>query len=130
MEGEQREITYKEWEQEYDNKIKSAENYVVIFSGSKDAQGVNWCSDCVEVADSMKQIQKNAQEQNIPCVLVRAGLRDEWRDPENILRTHKYTKITGGIPTVILYQKGSIARKMEYKELQIEGIVQEFLEDL
>ncbi|XP_069136533.1 thioredoxin domain-containing protein 17-like [Argopecten irradians] len=83
---------------------KKAEEYkdkqiFVLFSGSVDAEGKNWCPDCV-AADPV--ITKNVS--NIPdeAVFIHCGVggRDYWKDKNNDFRTSPKLKLKS-VPTLM-----------------------------
>ncbi len=74
----------------FKSKIKELEGkkdeiVIVLFSGSKDADGKSWCPDC-EVAFPVINDVLNKREENIQFLYVGVGGRDFWKDKNCVFR--------------------------------------------
>merc|ERR1712071_325726 len=89
--------------QEFENKIseieKSENDVFVLFSGSKNASGESWCSDCVSAEPEIEKAFKEAPA-NSTLIHVSVGDSAFWKDPNCIFRTNDKTKLTC-VPTLM-----------------------------
>ena len=62
---------FEQYQQKY-------EEFIGIFKGSADENGVNWCKDCVVADGPIKEIlHPLAASKNIPILEVSVGFREE-----------------------------------------------------
>jgi hypothetical protein len=54
--------------------MKDNTNFLALFKGAEDENGVNWCGDCVRAEPNLKNvIFPKAQEEGLPVLYVNAG---------------------------------------------------------
>ncbi|KRX02546.1 Thioredoxin-like fold [Pseudocohnilembus persalinus] len=117
MVSQQKEINFKDFESQFDNEIKGLKNAFVVFMASNGEDNKPWCPCCTEALSFIEKLQSAASEAMVRLYIVRAGSKSEWEDENNPLKTLTQTKIDK-IPTIILYQEGKIARRVEYDDLR------------
>ncbi|XP_069766257.1 thioredoxin domain-containing protein 17 isoform X2 [Narcine bancroftii] len=74
------------------------------FTGSKGADGVSWCEDCVR-AEPIVRAELDKLPEGSVFICCQTGTRPEWKNLENKFRTElKITKV----PTLMRYGTGTI----------------------
>ncbi|KAM4701401.1 thioredoxin domain-containing protein 17 [Discoglossus pictus] len=72
----------------------------IYFSGSKNAEGVSWCPDCVKAEPVVRGELDNLPEGAV-FIYCQVGERPYWKDPNNEFK--KNLKLTG-VPTLLKYK--------------------------
>ena len=101
---------------------------VILFTGQKNEDGKNWCPDCQEISPHYPEFEADCKAKNVPLYYVVAGDRPTWKDPENVLRKHKISKIKG-IPTMGYFNGHSIIGRLEGKEIADKELRSELFND-
>ncbi|XP_076453219.1 thioredoxin domain-containing protein 17-like [Babylonia areolata] len=103
-----------------DNKGKTV---FALFSGSKDANGANWCPDCVAAEPVIARNVKFAPED---AVLIHCGVgeRSFWKDQKNVFRTSKLS--LKSVPTLL---KMGTSQRLEEAQCAKDDLVQMFFEE-
>ena len=106
-----------------DNYKKAADEHkgkviFVLFSGSTDSEGNNWCPDCV-AADPV--IQKCLSSAPDDAVFIHCGVGDRtfWKDQTNSFRTDPELKLKS-VPTLIVLGK---SQRLEEEQCAKEDLV-------
>ena len=108
--------------------IQEQKDFVAIFSGSEDAQGANWCSDCVEAKPHiLKSLVPAAKSKNVPVFYVAVGDRPTWKNPQHPLRIHPIYKVDC-VPTGLFVKEGRADNRLREGDFLLDDLIQEFLE--
>eukprot|EP00090_Calanus_glacialis_P012250 TRINITY_DN2072_c0_g1_i1.p1 TRINITY_DN2072_c0_g1~~TRINITY_DN2072_c0_g1_i1.p1 ORF type:complete len:125 (+),score=33.95 TRINITY_DN2072_c0_g1_i1:125-499(+) len=78
---------------------KTGGDIFVMFSGSKDANGVSWCPDCVDAEPVVNGCLSGAADDS-HYLYVGVGGRSFWKDQNCVFRTAKETQLKS-VPTLI-----------------------------
>eukprot|EP00092_Neocalanus_flemingeri_P015670 GFUD01016962.1.p1 GENE.GFUD01016962.1~~GFUD01016962.1.p1 ORF type:complete len:125 (-),score=30.80 GFUD01016962.1:63-437(-) len=78
---------------------KTGGDVFVMFSGSKDSNGVSWCPDCVD-AEPVVNGCLSTLASDTHYLYVGVGGRDFWKDQNCVFRTAKETQLKT-VPTLI-----------------------------
>lgn len=87
------------------DKCKAEEAFFIcVFTGGENADGVNWCPDCVTAKPNIQNIiVKNADCKILWCTV---PTRNEWVGvADHPYKVHEDVKATG-VPNVLLYADG------------------------
>nr|AMK05619.1 thioredoxin 3 [Euphausia superba] len=107
------------------DKVKgSGAPIFVLFSGSKDASGVSWCSDCVTAEPVLESGLTKAPEDAI-FIYVGVGPRDFWKDQKCVFRTDRRTRLKT-VPTLI---KWGGPERLEESQCANQDMVDMIFED-
>ncbi|XP_043574447.1 thioredoxin domain-containing protein 17 [Chiloscyllium plagiosum] len=111
----------------YDEFMKAVdankENTIfAYFTGSKDAQGVSWCPDCVTAEPVVRGLLSELPEGSV-FIYCQVGDRPYWKDLKNEFRT--VLKVNA-VPTLMKY--GTSQRLVE-SELHKPNLVQMLLSE-
>ncbi|XP_033747754.1 thioredoxin domain-containing protein 17-like [Pecten maximus] len=86
---------------QFETKAKEhkGKTIIALFSGSVDAEGKNWCPDCVAADPVVSRNLSNAPED---AVFIHCGVggRDYWKDKNNVFRTNPQLKLKC-VPTLM-----------------------------
>ena len=83
---------------------------VFILANVKGDTGKSWCPDCVSVWSAIHDtILPNAKCPSYYMTVT----RDEWRGNKNHPYRDEQTLGAEGVPTVLLYRKGQLAKKLD-----------------
>ncbi|KAK7862869.1 hypothetical protein R5R35_011582 [Gryllus longicercus] len=89
----------------------------ILFSGSLDESGENWCSDCREaepvIQEALASLPENAQ-----FLHVGVGPRDEWRDQNNPFRKQSNLKLKC-VPTLMRWKAPERLEEAECKKIDL-----------
>lgn len=103
---------------------KTGGDVFVMFSGSKDSNGVSWCPDCVTAEPVVSACLSSAQEDS-HYLYVGVGGRDFWKDPNCVFRTAPETKLKS-VPTLI---KWGTKQRLEEGQCADKNLVSMMFED-
>lgn len=95
----------------------------VYFTGTKDAQGVSWCPDCVKAEPIVRGELSKLPEGSI-FIYCQTGDQLCWKDPNNVFRKH--FKLSG-VPTLLKY--GTPQKLVEEELFNSELVQMLFTED-
>ncbi|CEF66639.1 Protein of unknown function DUF953, thioredoxin-like family and Thioredoxin-like fold domain-containing protein [Strongyloides ratti] len=100
----------------------------VLFTGSKNSDGVSWCPDCVEAEPVIEEaIEKDlTKEENVTFITCFVGERAYWKDMENPFRKDDEFKVNC-IPTLI--EIGVKGKRLTEEQLQNMVLLNEFFFD-
>eukprot|EP01018_Ginkgo_biloba_P032992 Gb_25405 [translate_table: standard] len=105
-----------------DNQVK-----LLLFLADKDpASGISWCPDCVRAEPVIyKTLEKT--EKNVTLLRAYAGDRPTWRNPSHPWRVDERFKLKG-LPTLIRWNNGAVAARLEDNEAHIEVRISKLLD--
>jgi len=103
---------------------KTGGDVFVMFSGSKDSNGVSWCPDCVTAEPVVAACLSSAPEDS-HYLYVGVGGRDFWKDPNCVFRTAKETQLKS-VPTMI---KWGTKQRLEEGQCADKNLVTMMFED-
>merc|ERR1712227_13456 len=89
----------------------------VLFSGSKDKDGVSWCPDCV-TADPVIEEHIKIVEYDFVFIHCGVGERAYWKDQSNIFRTHQKLRLKS-VPTLIKWGTSMRLEEMQCANTQM-----------
>uniref|UniRef100_A0A0N4ZEJ8 Thioredoxin domain-containing protein 17 n=1 Tax=Parastrongyloides trichosuri TaxID=131310 RepID=A0A0N4ZEJ8_PARTI len=97
----------------------------VLFTGSKNADGVSWCPDCVLSEPVIEEaVEKDLSNSiNTTFITCYVGGRDYWKDKENPFRKDEAFKVNC-IPTLI--EIGVKGKRLTEEQLQNMVLINEF----
>ena len=98
----------------------------VMFSGSKNAEGVSWCPDCVEAKPAIQKLVDAGSRPIVKGIVT----RDEWRG--NASHPYKVSPVlkAAGVPSVILFEgENELHRVDDLGDFANEDLMGLFLED-
>ncbi|XP_051891226.1 thioredoxin domain-containing protein 17 [Pristis pectinata] len=112
----------------YDDFVKAVEQnkgktIFAYFTGSKGADGVSWCPDCV-TAEPIVRAELHKLPEGSVFIYCQTGARPEWKNLQNKFRTE--LKVTG-VPTLMKY--GTPQKLVEDELLKPELVQMLFSED-
>jgi len=96
----------------------------VMFSGSKNADGISWCPDCVTAEPVVSKCMAELPDES-HYLYVGVGDRTFWKDQSCIFRTSPKTQLKS-VPTLI---KWGTKLRLEEGQLMKEDMVKMMLED-
>ncbi|KAH7643603.1 thioredoxin domain-containing protein [Dermatophagoides farinae] len=117
--------------QKLDNLIKENEDkkLILLFTGTKKANGKSWCPDCV-VADPIIEsvVKETTEDQNMIFATVMVGDLPSWKSSDNGFRKHPKFAINCvptlvNVPLNIRLEEGGCADKTLVKKL-FEGTLE------
>ncbi|RWS14485.1 hypothetical protein B4U79_14422 [Dinothrombium tinctorium] len=85
----------------------------ILFTGSKNSDGVSWCPDCNIAQPVMEKVFADCGQDTL-LVTAFVGQRDAWKNSENEFRRDKQFQIRS-VPTLIKF--GSVSIKPATKEM-------------
>tara|TARA_B110001450_G_C17236153_1_gene325591 strand:+ start:80 stop:478 length:399 start_codon:yes stop_codon:yes gene_type:complete len=97
---------------EYDALVAQADNkFIVYLTGGENAEGVNWCPDCVAAKPAItSKILEKTSLQVLKGVVVQANT---WCGvADHPYKAHKTLK-AGGVPSVMLVCDGQVMMRAE-----------------
>ncbi|CAH1800379.1 unnamed protein product [Owenia fusiformis] len=103
---------------------KSGKPVFVLFCGSPDKEGHNWCPDCVAAAPVVEKGLEGAPEDAV-FVHVGVGERNTWKDPNCSFRTDPTLRLTS-VPTLL---KWGTPQKLGDSECSKQDLVDMLLQD-
>uniref|UniRef100_A0A0K0EF16 Thioredoxin domain-containing protein 17 n=3 Tax=Strongyloides stercoralis TaxID=6248 RepID=A0A0K0EF16_STRER len=97
----------------------------VLFTGSKDKDGVSWCPDCVAAEPIIEEaIERDlTNEENTTFITCYVGDRAYWKDRENPFRKDEEFKVDC-IPTLI--EIGVKGKRLVEEQLQNMVLLNDF----
>uniref|UniRef100_A0A0K0G238 Thioredoxin domain-containing protein 17 n=1 Tax=Strongyloides venezuelensis TaxID=75913 RepID=A0A0K0G238_STRVS len=109
-------------------KSNSGKRIIVLFTGSKNDDGVSWCPDCVAAEPIVDEaIQSGLKDkENVTFITCYVGGRDYWKDKENPFRTDEEFKVKC-IPTLI--EIGVKGKNLVEEQLQNMVLLNDFFFD-
>ena len=108
--------------------IADKKDFIAIFSGSEDAQGANWCSDCVVAKPNILSVLiPAAVEKKIPVYYVSVGDKPVWKNPQHPLRIHPQYKLDG-VPTAIIFTSGAPGPRLKEDDFLSTDLIEEIFE--
>ncbi|KAM4797004.1 thioredoxin domain-containing protein 17 [Rhinophrynus dorsalis] len=111
--------------EEYCKEVEKHKNQdvFVYFSGSKNADGVSWCPDCVK-AEPVVRGELDSLPEGSVFIYCQVGERPYWKDPNNEFKRN--LKLTG-VPTLL--KIGSHQKLVEEQCLKADLVRMMFSED-
>ncbi|KRX02545.1 Thioredoxin-like fold [Pseudocohnilembus persalinus] len=128
MAQEKIEIDYNHFEDEYKGIISKEKNAFVVFMSNKDPQSHRpWSTDCENITGTVDQLKADANKEGVKLWICRVGNQEQWNDAGNPLKIHEVAKIKT-IPTIILFQNGQVARKLEKSDIEDQDDAKKLME--
>jgi hypothetical protein len=92
-------------------KVKGDDFFITVFTGGENAEGVNWCPDCVTAKPKINDIiVKNTDCKILWCTV---PTRNEWVGvADHPYKIHPDLKCSG-VPNVFLFADGQVVMKAE-----------------
>jgi len=94
-------VGFDECKKLIDEHEKAGSGLFLLFSGSKDELGANWCPDCIQAEPVIEEALKSAPKDAI-FIHVEVGDHPFWKDKENAFRKDDSLSLKC-VPTLMQY---------------------------